>query len=89
MVQCKSWLLFLGAGASVAAPTRLPLFLPLAEGVLRGMDIAANRGWVNVGIDHDTAQFAVNSIRGWWQHLDHKSYPNAKLLCSSWSRRSG
>ena len=43
-------------------------------------DIAANRGWVNVGIDHDTAQFAVNSIRGWWQHLGHKRYPDAKRL---------
>jgi hypothetical protein len=28
-------------------------------------DIAADQGWVNVGVDHDTAQFAVNSIRGW------------------------
>jgi hypothetical protein len=43
-------------------------------------DIAANRGWVNVGIDHDTAQFAVNSIRGWWQHLGQHSYPDAKRL---------
>jgi DDE family transposase len=29
-------------------------------------DIAANEGWVNVGIDHDTAAFAVESIRRWW-----------------------
>lgn len=43
-------------------------------------DIAADRGWVNVGIDHDTAQFAVNSIRGWWQHLGQKSYPEARRL---------
>ncbi len=43
-------------------------------------DIAANRGWVNVGIDHDTAQFAVNSIRGWWQHLGQASYPDATRL---------
>ena len=43
-------------------------------------DIAANRGWVNVGIDHDTAPFAVNSIRGWWQHLGHTRYPEAKRL---------
>jgi len=43
-------------------------------------DIAANKGWVNVGIDHDTAQFAVNSIRGWWQHLGQKSYPDARRL---------
>ena len=32
-------------------------------------DIAANEGWVNVGIDHDTAAFAVESIRRWWQRL--------------------
>ena len=43
-------------------------------------DIAANQGWVNVGIDHDTAQFAVNSIRGWWQHLGQTSYPDARRL---------
>lgn len=43
-------------------------------------DIAANQGWVNVGIDHDTAQFAVNSIRSWWQHLGQARYPNATTL---------
>ncbi len=43
-------------------------------------DIAADQGWVNVGVDHDTAQFAVNSIRGWWEHLGHARYPNAKRL---------
>jgi len=40
-------------------------------------DIAANQGWVNVGVDHDTAQFAVNSIRSWWQHLGRQRYPDA------------
>ncbi|MCA1701195.1 MAG: ISAzo13 family transposase [Actinobacteria bacterium] len=43
-------------------------------------DIASNKGWVNVGIDHDTAQFAVNSIRSWWQHLGRQRYPHAKRL---------
>ena len=43
-------------------------------------DIAANQGWVSVGIDHDTAQFAVNSIRSWWQHLGRPRYPNATRL---------
>ena len=43
-------------------------------------DIAANQGWVNVGIDHDTAQFAVNSIRSWWQHLGQARYPKATRL---------
>jgi hypothetical protein len=43
-------------------------------------DIAANQGWVNVGIDHDTAQFAVNSFRSWWQHLGTPRYPQATRL---------
>ena len=43
-------------------------------------DIAANQGWVNVGVDHDTAQFAVNSIRGWWEHLGQCRYPDARRL---------
>ena len=32
-------------------------------------DLAANQGWVNVGINHDTAEFAVESIRRWWRIL--------------------
>ena len=43
-------------------------------------DIASNQGWVNVGIDHDTAQFAVNSIRSWWQHLGRDRYQSATRL---------
>jgi transposase len=43
-------------------------------------DLTANVGWVSVGVDHDTSQFAVNSIRGWWQHLGHQRYPHAKIL---------
>jgi hypothetical protein len=43
-------------------------------------DIASNQGWVNVGIDHDTAQFAVSSIRSWWQHLGRDRYPAATRL---------
>jgi DNA-binding transcriptional ArsR family regulator len=38
-------------------------------------DITRNQGWVNVGIDHDTAEFAVESIRRWWHQLH---YPRAK-----------
>ena len=37
-------------------------------------DITANEGWVNVGIDHDTASFAVESIRRWWNMMGCKSY---------------
>jgi hypothetical protein len=43
-------------------------------------DIAANEGWINVGIDADTAAFAVESIRRWWQRLGEARYPNAQGL---------
>jgi hypothetical protein len=43
-------------------------------------DIAANAGWVSVGIDHDTASFAVNAIRRWWQIMGHTRYPGASTL---------
>jgi transposase len=43
-------------------------------------DITNNKGWVNVGIDHDTASFAVESILRWWNLMGCKSYPNAKKL---------
>jgi hypothetical protein len=43
-------------------------------------DIGADQGWVNVGIDHDTAAFAVNSIRAWWEHLGSERYANATSL---------
>jgi hypothetical protein len=43
-------------------------------------DLASNAGWVSVGIDHDTAAFAVNSIRRWWQTLGRARYPNATRL---------
>jgi hypothetical protein len=43
-------------------------------------DIARNEGWVNVGIDHDTAEFAVESIRRWWWRMGRYAYPNATEL---------
>jgi hypothetical protein len=43
-------------------------------------DLAANAGWVSVGIDHDTAAFAVNTIRRWWQELGRARYPGATRL---------
>lgn len=43
-------------------------------------DLAANRGWVNVGIDHDTAEFAVESIRWWWKTAGRRAYPGARRL---------
>jgi transposase len=43
-------------------------------------DIGQNAGWVNVGIDHDTAAFAVESIRRWWQTVGTSVYPDATSL---------
>jgi hypothetical protein len=43
-------------------------------------DLAQNTGWVSVGIDHDTASFAVASIRRWWEGLGRTSYPQATRL---------
>jgi hypothetical protein len=43
-------------------------------------DIAANQGWVNVGIDADTAAFAVESLRRWWDRLGRARYPEARRL---------
>jgi DDE family transposase len=43
-------------------------------------DQAANLGWVNVGIDHDTAAFAVESLRRWWEHMGSQRYPCAPAL---------
>jgi len=43
-------------------------------------DIAANAGWVSVGMDHDTAAFAVQTIRRWWQDVGRVRYPNAERL---------
>jgi Rhodopirellula transposase DDE domain len=43
-------------------------------------DLAANQGWVSVGIDHDTAEFAVESIRRWWQRMGKPIYPNVTRL---------
>jgi len=43
-------------------------------------DIAANHGWVSVGIDADTAAFAVESIRRWWLKLGQARYPTARNL---------
>ena len=58
-------------------------FLSLSDGkaIPYGVyDMVANRGFVNVGIDHDTAEFAVESIRRWWQQWGHALYPDKKAL---------
>ncbi len=43
-------------------------------------DLGRNAGWVSVGVDHDTASFAVNTIRRWWKHMGRKAYPRARSL---------
>lgn len=43
-------------------------------------DLSLNEGWVSVGIDHDTAQFAVQSIGRWWRKMGAKRYPQAREL---------
>ena len=43
-------------------------------------DITQNQGWVSVGIDHDTAQFAVATIRQWWYSMGQALYPEAEEL---------
>jgi len=43
-------------------------------------DIAHNTGWVSVGVDHDTAAFAVESIRRWWNSMGQAVYPGATRL---------
>ena len=43
-------------------------------------DLALNKGWVTVGMDHDTAAFAVNTIRRWWQAMGSTAYPKAASL---------
>ena len=43
-------------------------------------DLGRNVGWVSVGVDHDTAAFAVESIRRWWRWMGRRTYPHAKRL---------
>lgn len=43
-------------------------------------DMTKNKGWVCVGTDHDTAQFAVQTIRQWWSQMGKETYPKAREL---------
>ena len=43
-------------------------------------DVGRNQGWVSVGIYHDTAEFAVDSILAWWKHMGAKAYPKASKI---------
>ncbi len=58
-------------------------YLSLADGkaVPYGIyDLVHNRGFVNVGLDHETAEFAVESIKRWWQSMGSKLYPTSEEL---------
>ena len=43
-------------------------------------DVGLNSGWVSVGVDHDTAEFAVATIRRWWRSMGSQTYPHATRL---------
>jgi hypothetical protein len=43
-------------------------------------DLTVNAGWVSVGTDHDTAEFAVETVRRWWRHMGREAYPKATRL---------
>ena len=60
-------------------------FLAKGKAIPYGIyDINLNNGFVNVGIDHNTSEFAVESIRQWWNKIGKINYPNAKelLICA-------
>ena len=62
---------------------RAPDFLikELGRAVPYGIyDLASNTGWVSVGMDNDTAAFAVNTIRRWWREVGQIRYPPARRL---------
>jgi hypothetical protein len=69
--------------AGQAVPVRVDDFLIPALGRVTPSgvdDMAQHTGWVNVGTDHDTATFAVASIRRWWYAMGHPAYPHAQTL---------
>jgi hypothetical protein len=54
-------------------------------------DVNLNQAWVSVGRDHDTAAFAVESLRRWWNHMGSEAYPRAKrlLICADGGGSNG
>jgi Rhodopirellula transposase DDE domain len=64
-------------------PVRVHDFLDpeLGKAIPYGVyDLANNEGWVSVGIDHDTAEFAGNAIRRWWTRMGRHRFPRARTL---------
>ncbi len=69
--------------ADTPEPVRAHDFLVPAQGkaIPYGVyDLHRNEGWVSVGIDHDTASFAVHTIRRWWKLMGRAAYPGATSL---------
>jgi hypothetical protein len=69
--------------AGEPVPVRVHDFIDkkLGKAVPYGVyDVARNEGWVNVGIDHDTSEFAVESLRRWWRRMGRRVYPDATRL---------
>ena len=54
---------------------------------VRGLRLPANAGWVSVGIDHDTAEFAAKTIRRWWREMGSQRYPRATRAADHGRRR--
>ena len=64
-------------------PVRVHDFLDptLGKAIPYGVyDLAHNEGWVSVGLDHDTAEFAANAIRLWWTRMGRHRFPRARRL---------
>jgi Rhodopirellula transposase DDE domain len=66
-------------------PTKVNVYDFLSEAVGKAIpygvyDLAQNEAWVSVGVDHDTAQFAVESISRWWRNMGKTTYPGATEL---------
>jgi hypothetical protein len=43
-------------------------------------DVGRNEGWMSVGLTHDTAEFALESIRRWWHRMGRRAYPQARAV---------
>ena len=79
-----------GSGSPKASPSRskgtLDYFIDPTLGKANPYgvyDVGTNTGWVSVGTDHDTAAFAVNTIRAWWHNAGRNLHPNASRLLIS------
>jgi hypothetical protein len=69
--------------AGEPVPVRVHDFLDkeLGKAIPYGVyDLASNAAWVSVGVDHDTPEFAVESIARWWRYMGKKAYPDATEL---------